>query len=293
MRKGDLALAIVTGAATAIVLASFLAATLYFLVLGAPYLSLSFLLEPPTSDLGGGGILPAILGTVVLTLLMTVAVVPLGVTTAIWLAEYAPTRSRLATLVRTAVHNLAGVPSIVFGLFGLGFFVLFAGGALDAITGQHGSFARPCVLWSALTLALLTMPVVIVASEEAMRAVPRSMRDAALALGATRLQVVVHVVLPHARRGIVTGVVLAIGRAAGEVAPLLFVGVANYATSGPTDVRDMFMHLGYHVYVLATQAPEVEGATSTAYGAIAVLLALAFAMQLVAVAFRGTRRRDA
>lgn len=259
---------------------------------GAPVISGEFLSQPPSADMIHGGIFPAIYGTAFLTLLMTVAGVPVGVATAIYLSEYAPRRSKLAMLVRLAVHNLAGVPSVVFGLFGLGFFVLFVGGTLDdAIYGPgEPVFRKPNILWASLTLAVLTLPVVIVTTEEALRAVPRDLRDAAIGLGATRLQTILTVVLPHAKGGILTGVILAVGRGAGEVAPIMFTGAANFLPYLPSDLRDQFMHLGFHVYALATQSPDVDAARPTLYGTVLVLLTLTFSLNLVAVVLRSKSR---
>lgn len=254
---------------------------------GAPVISGEFLTGTPTSDMTGGGILPAIYGTVLLTLLMTVAVVPVGVATAIYLTEYAPPRSRLAGIVRAAVQNLAGVPSIVFGLFGLGFFVLFVGRGLDSALGSSEPvWGKPAVLWSSLTLAVLTLPVVIVTTEEALRTVPRELREASLALGATRFQSILTVVLPNARGGILTGVVLAVSRGAGEVAPIIFTGAANFLPYLPTDLRDMFMHLGYHVYALSTQSPNVDAARPMLFATVLVLLGLTFGLNLAAIVLR-------
>src|SRR5690554_3658417 len=179
----------------------------------------------------GGGIFPAIYGTVFMTLLMTIAGVPIGLATAIWLNEYASSRSKIATIIRTAIHNLAGVPSIVFGLFGLGFFVIFVGGTMDSLI--YGDIPRPIwgqpsILWASLTLAVLTLPVVIVTTEEALKTVPREHREAALALGCTNFETLWKVVLPQALPGILTGAILAVARGAGETAPILFTGAAYF-----------------------------------------------------------------
>src|SRR5690606_12796184 len=167
-----------------------------------------------TSDMLGGGIFPAIYGTVFMTLIMTIAGAPVGVATAIYLSEYASKSSRVAAIVRMAVQNLAGVPSIVFGLFGLGFFVLFVGGAMDELLYDTSRpvWGKPSILWASLTLAVLTLPVVIVTTEEALRTVPQELRDASLALGATRFQTIFQIVVPNARGGILTGVILAVSR---------------------------------------------------------------------------------
>ncbi|MBZ0117808.1 MAG: phosphate ABC transporter permease PstA, partial [Sandaracinaceae bacterium] len=220
----DRVLSFATGLATLAILAVLGAILVQVVYWGAPAIDVGFLTGSPTADMTGGGIWPAIYGTLLMTLLMTAAVVPVGVATGIYLSEYAPTSSRLAALVRAAVINLAGVPSIVFGLFGLGFFVLFLGSGIDSLFYEPGApvWGKPAVIWSSLTLAILTMPVVIVTTEEALRSVPRELRDASLALGATRFQTVFRVALPNALPGILTGAILAISRGAGEVAPIIF-----------------------------------------------------------------------
>ncbi|MDQ3263150.1 MAG: phosphate ABC transporter permease PstA [Myxococcota bacterium] len=261
---------------------------------GAGHLSWEFLTQAPSDGMMGGGIFPAIYGTVVMTLLMTVAVMPVGVITAIYLHEYAAPGSRLAGWVRVAINNLAGVPSIVFGLFGLGFFIHFLGGTLDRLAGNEELYwAQPGLLWASLTLAVLTLPVVIVATEEALRAVPADHRTASLALGATKSQTLARVVLPGAVPGILTGAVLAISRGAGEVAPILFTGAAYFLPDLPDSLASQFMHMGYHTYVLATQSPDVEATRPLLYATVLVLLVLTFALNLVAVVIRTRTRRRA
>ena len=284
-----------TGIAAALVVAM-LAIILYDVVRGgAGRLSWTFLTAAPEQGMTAGGIFPAIYGTAVMTLLMTVAVMPVGVMTAIYLHEYAPPRSRLAAAVRVAVTNLAGVPSIVFGLFGLGFFVQFVGRGLDRAISEPGTlrYGQPALVWAALTLAVLTLPVVIVSTEEALRAVPREHRDASLALGATRSQTLARVVLPGALSGILTGAILAVARGAGEVAPILFTGVAYFLPDLPSSPFSQFMHLGYHTYVLATQSPDVEATRPLLYATVLVLLVLTFALNLVALVIRTRTRRRA
>ena len=251
----------------------------------------TFLFRNPTQGMTAGGIFPAIFGTVALVLLMIVAVLPVGVLAAVYLHEYARPNSPLTRLVRFAVNNLAGVPSIVFGLFGLGFFVQFLGRGIDRVLGQDVLFGQPAILWAALTLALLNLPVVIVATEEALRAVPRTAREGALALGATRWQMVRYVVLPQALPGVLTGAILSVSRGAGEVAPILFTGAAYYLPYLPTSPTDQFMELGYHVYVLATQSPDVEATLPLLYGTVLVLLGLTFALNFTAVFLRARIRR--
>lgn len=261
---------------------------------GAARLTWEFLTRAPTEGMTQGGIFPAIYGTVVMTLLMTIAVMPVGVITAVYLHEYAPPHSRLAALVRQAVQNLAGVPSIVFGLFGLGFFVQFVGGGLDSLAGNTDPvWGQPGILWASLTLAVLTLPVVIVSTEEALRSVPQEQRTASLALGATRSQTIGRVVLPAALPGILTGAVLAVSRGAGEVAPILFTGAAYYLPHLPDSLSSQFMHLGYHTYVLATQSPDVDATRPLLYSTVLVLLLLTFSLNLVAVLIRTRSRRRA
>lgn len=254
-----------------------------------------FLSAAPEEGMMAGGIFPAIYGTAVMTLMMTVAVLPIGVLTAVYLHEYAPARSAVAGAVRVAITNLAGVPSIVFGLFGLGFFIQFVGLGLDRSLSEPGTlhYGKPALIWASLTLAILTLPVVIVATEEALRAVPRDHRDASLALGATKSQTLIRIVIPQALPGILTGAILAVARGAGEVAPILFTGVAYFLPDLPSSVWSQFMHLGYHVYVLATQSPDVEATRPLLYATVFVLLALTFALNLVAIAIRTQTRRKA
>ncbi len=261
---------------------------------GVGHITWTFLSEPPSDGMMAGGIFPALYGTAALTLLMTLAVMPVGVLTAVYLHEYAPPDSLLSRWVRVAVVNLAGVPSIVFGLFGLGFFIHFIGGNLDRLLGyQKLEWGQPGILWASLTLAVLTLPVVIVSTEEALRAVPLDHRTASLALGATRSQTLVRVVLPGALPGILTGTVLAVSRGAGEVAPILFTGAAYFLPDLPNHLNSQFMHLGYHTYVLATQSPDVEATRPLLYATVLVLLALTFALNLVAVVIRARTRRRA
>ena len=243
-----------------------------------------------------GGILPAIFGTVLMTLLMTIAVVPLGVVAGLYLREYAR-QGRLVRLVRIAVNNLAGVPSIVFGIFGLGFFVYFAGAAIDQkFFGNQlptPTFGTGGILWSALTLALLTIPVVIVATEEGLAAVPRAVREGSLALGASKWETTWKIVLPAASPGILTGVILAISRAAGEVAPLMLTGAVKTATLLPLDgtapflhLERKFMHLGFHIYDLGFQSPNVEAAKPMVYMTTFVLVVIVVLLNLSAMWIR-------
>ena len=245
-------------------------------------------------DASHAGVFPMIFGTAALVILMTVFVVPVGGVTAIYLTEYARANSPFTRVIRLAVNNLAGVPSIVFGLFGVGFFVSFAGQGLDSIlhpTSSEPIWGKPAILWSALTLAILTLPVVIVATEEALRAIPQGLREASLALGATKLETIIRIVIPQAGPGILTGAILAVSRGAGEVAPIMFTGAAYYMAELPKSLTDQFMELGYHVYVLSTQSPNIEQTRPILFATVIVLLVLTFALNLVAIVVRSHMRK--
>lgn len=255
-------------------------------------ITFQFLWTAPEHGMTGGGIFPAIFGTLFLVILMTIAVIPLGVMTAIYLHEYAPKKSQLVHWIRLAIQNLAGVPSIVFGLFGLGFFIEFVGSGMDKFFfGGQLVFGQPAIIWAALTMALLTLPTVVVATEEALRAIPVSYREVAYSLGATRLQMVYKIILPQAVGGILTGGILAVSRGAGEVAPILFTGAAYYLPYLPKKLNDQFMELGYHIYVMATQSPDVEATKPILYATVFVLLALTFGLNFTAVWIRSRIRR--
>jgi phosphate transport system permease protein len=254
-------------------------------------LSWNFLVAAPSEGMTAGGIFPAIFGTSALVFLMTIVVAPAGVFVAIYFSEYADRGSWFYYISRQAVNNLAGVPSIVFGLFGLGFFVQFVGKGMDRVlNGGDLAYGQPAIIWAALTMAVLTLPVVIVSVEEALQAVPRSYREASYALGSTKSQAVFRVVLPHAMPGVLTGSILAISRAAGEVAPILFVGAAYYLPRIPTKLNDQFMNLGYHVFIMSTQSPDVDATKPLLYSTVFVLLALTFILNAVAVAIRARMR---
>jgi phosphate transport system permease protein len=259
---------------------------------GVGSITLTFLTRAPEMGMTGGGIFPAIFGTFALVVLMTIAVIPLGVATAIYMHEYAPKRSRIVQLVRLAIQNLAGVPAIVFGLFGLGFFIEFVGRGIDkALFGGRLIYGQPAIIWAALTLALLTMPTVVVATEEALRAIPQSYREVAYSLGATRWQVIRRIVLPQAVGGILTGGILAISRGSGEVAPVMFTGAAYFLPELPTKLNSQFMELGYHVYVMTTQSPDVEATKPILYATVLVLLLLTFLLNFSAVIIRARIRK--
>jgi phosphate transport system permease protein len=288
----DGALAVATGAALLLVLTVLVVILFDILRKGTPHMSWTFLTKAPSEGMTAGGIFPAIVGMVEMVLLMTLAGVPVGVATAIYLHEYASPVSKVTRAIRIAVANLAGVPSIVFGLFGLGFFVQFVGAGIDkALFHGEKIYGQPALIWAALTMAVLTLPVVIVATEEALRAVPQELREASLALGATKFQTVFSVVLPQASPGILTGTILAVSRGAGEVAPILFTGAAYFLPRLPRGLSSQFMSPSYHVYVLSTQSPDVDATTPILYATVLVLLMLTFTLNLAAVVVRARMRR--
>jgi len=259
-----------------------------------------FTLDEPREANTEGGIFPAIFGTVLMVLIMSVFVTPFGVIAAVYLHEYAA-QGLLTRTIRIAVNNLAGVPSIVYGVFGLGFFVYFLGGSIDRLFYPAAlpapTFGTPGLLWSSLTLALLTVPVVIVATEEGLTRIPRSIREGSLALGATKAETLWRTVLPMATPAMMTGLILAIARAAGEVAPLMLVGVVKLAPSLPVDgnfpylhLDRKFMHLGFHIYDVGFQSPNVEAARPLVYATSLLLVIIVVALNLAAIRIRNSLR---
>ena len=260
----------------------------------------SFLSTNPREANTEGGVYPAIFGTVVMTLVMSLFVTPFGVIAAIYLREYAKQGPWLQA-VRISVNNLAGVPSIVFGVFGLAFFIYFVGGVVDDwfyADLEEPVFKSGGILWASLTLALLTVPVVIVATEEALASVPRGVREAALACGASKWQTIQRVVLPASLPGILTGVILAMARGAGEVAPLMLVGVVKSAPDLPIDgaapfihAERQFMHLGFHIYDLGFQSPDSEAAKPMVFATTLLLITIVVVMNLAAIIIRNHLRK--
>jgi len=246
---------------------------------GASVLSPQFLLQSPREGMTAGGIFPAIVGTVYLTFLTLLFALPLGVAAAIYLSEYAdPRRSKMLYVIRTATVVLAGIPSIVYGLLGLGLFVLFLRLGFSLLS-------------SALALSFLTLPVIISASEEALRTVPMSYREGALALGATRWQVVRDAVLPFAAPGILTACILGLARAAGETAPILLTGAAYYLPELANSIFDQFMALPFHIFALSTQSVNPKLTRPIQFGSVLVLLLLVLSLNVVAIVLRSYYRR--
>lgn len=259
-----------------------------------------FLSDDPREANTEGGVFPAIFGTVLMVILMSVIVTPFGVIAAVYLREYAK-QGPLTQTIRVAVNNLAGVPSIVYGVFGLGFFVYFLGGNLDALFYPEASpapvFGTPGLMWASITLALLTLPVVIVATEEGLTRIPKSLREGSLALGATKFETITKVILPMSSPAMMTGLILAIARAAGEVAPLMLVGVVKLAPTLPLDanfpylhLERKFMHLGFHIYDVGFQSPNVEAARPLVYATAALLVVVIVMLNLTAIMIRNRLR---
>ncbi|MFP5420113.1 MAG: phosphate ABC transporter permease PstA [Gammaproteobacteria bacterium] len=259
-----------------------------------------FVSDDPREANTEGGIFPAIFGTVMMTLIMAVIVTPFGVVAAIYLREYAK-QGPLTRVIRIAVNNLAGVPAIVYGVFGLGFFVYVLGGSLDRMffpeAAPAPTFGTPGLLWASLTLAILTLPVVIVATEEGLARIPRAVREGSLALGATKVETLWRVVLPMASPAMMTGLILAVARAAGEVAPLMLVGVVKLAPSLPVDgnypylhLDQKIMHLGFHIYDVGFQSPNVEAARPLVYATALLLVLVIVVLNMAAVYIRNHLR---
>ncbi|QLQ08807.1 MAG: phosphate ABC transporter permease PstA [Anaerolineae bacterium] len=270
-----MAVALITAVAALVVIPVILV-ILYLVINGIGAITWTFLSQPPTNGMTEGGIMPAILGTLILTLGTAIVTMPISIAAAIYLAEYAKD-NRLTRTIRMAIVNLAGIPSIVYGLFGLGAFVLALQFGTSIIAGS-------------LTLGIMTMPVVISTAEEALHAVPQQFRTVSFSLGATRWQTIRHQVLPHALPGILTGMILGLSRAAGETAPILFTVAAFYLPTLPRSLFDQTMALPYHLYVISTQVPGMP--LTIQYGTALVLLLITLSLTLVATAVRTSVRRQ-
>ncbi len=259
-----------------------------------------FVSDDPREANTEGGIFPAIFGTVMMVIIMSIIVTPFGIVAAIYLREYAK-QNALTRIVRIAVNNLAGVPSIVYGVFGLGFFVYFLGGSIDQLFFPEAlptpTFGTSGIMWASLTLAILTVPVVIVATEEGLSRIPKNIREGSLALGATKWETLWKTVLPMASPAMMTGLILAVSRAAGEVAPLMLVGVVKLAPTLPLDenfpflhLDRKFMHLGFHIYDVGFQSPNVEAARPLVYATAFLLICVIIVLNLTAISVRNRLR---
>ncbi len=260
-----------------------------------------FVADNPREANTEGGVFPAIFGTVLMVLIMSIVVMPFGVLAALYLREYAK-QGLMVRIVRICVNNLAGVPSIVFGVFGVGFFLYGVGGTIDSLFYESSlpspTFGTGGILWASLTLALLTVPVVIVATEEGLAAVPRNIKEGSLALGATKFETVYKVIIPSALPAILTGLILAIARATGEVAPLMITGVVKLAPDLPIDgnfpfihLERKFMHLGFHIYDVGFQSPNVEAAKPMVYTTAFLLILIVVILNLTAIIFRNRLKK--
>ena len=354
---------IITGFAAFVIVGFVIYLLVHIFILGKGHLSWDFFFTAPREGLSEGGIFPAIVGTALLVIIMSLAGVPIGTITAIYLTEYASEKSKIARFIRFAVNTLAGVPAIVFGLFGLGFFISTIGSTMDTIEFKNKlskletiisqptsvfvnkerangeeirnmlssvdaiywkdqieltriiddmylskggitkieavsffkerkrpHWGQPALIWAALTMALLTLPVVIVSVEEAIKTVPRDLREASLALGATKFTTIRKVVIPGAMTGILTGAILAVSRGAGEVAPILFTGAAYYLPELPNSLNSQFMELGYHIYVLSTQSTNIDATLPVLYSTTLTLLILTFTLNFSAIFLRSRVR---
>lgn len=259
-----------------------------------------FLGDDPREANTEGGVFPAIVGTITMVILMAIFVMPMGVIAAVYMSEYARDGWVLRA-VRISINNLAGVPSIVFGIFGLGFFVYIIGSSIDELFYSYAlpspTFGTPALIWASLTMALLTLPVVIVSTQEGLSRVPRSLREGGLALGATKLETIQKIVLPMTMPAIMTGLILAVARAAGEVAPLMLVGVVKLAPELPVDLNApfvhldrKFMHLGFHIYDVGFQSPNVEASQPLVYATSMLLVLIILGLNLGAIAIRNRLR---
>ena len=251
---------------------------IYIAYNGISVINWDFITKPPTDSMTKGGIMPAILGTIYLTLGAIAIGLPLGIASAIYLTEYAK-EGRVIRFIKIGINCLAGVPSVVFGLFGLGFFVIFL---------KFGS----SILSGSLTLGFLILPTIIGASEEAFKSVPQTFREASLSLGVSKWQTIYRIVLPNALPGILTGSILGIGRAAGETAPIMFTAAAFFTAKLPSSIFDEVMALPYHIYVLATAGTNIEATRPIQYGTVLVLVAVVLGIDLVAIVIRGYMRKN-
>ncbi|MEA3405655.1 MAG: phosphate ABC transporter permease PstA, partial [Pseudomonadota bacterium] len=260
----------------------------------------NFLMDDPREANTEGGVFPAIIGTVTMVMLMALFVTPMGVIAAIYMSEYAR-EGFVLRMVRISINNLAGVPSIVFGIFGLGFFVYIMGSSIDELFYSYAlpspTFGTSGLLWASLTMALLTLPVVIVSTQEGLSRIPRALREGGLALGATKSETIMRIVLPMTTPAIMTGLILAIARAAGEVAPLMLVGVVKLAPELPLDMVSpfvhldrKFMHLGFHIYDVGFQSPNVEASQPLVYATSLLLVLIILSLNLGAIMIRNRLR---
>jgi phosphate transport system permease protein len=280
-------------AVSVILIVGFFAIILAVIFLGGyERVTWEFLTQAPEHGMTEGGIFPAIIGTVLLVIVTTIFSVPLGIITAIYLVEYGNKESAFYKFVNGSINLLASIPTIVIGMFGLAFFVVYIGGMIDnTFYGGKLTWGKPALIWAGLTMGLVSLPVVVSSVREALEAVPESLKEASFALGATKMETVLKVILPRAFTGVLTGTILGVSRSTGEVAPVLFTGAAYFLPYLPSSLTDQFMELGYHIYVMATQSVDVDATLPIQFATTLVLLAITFILNVLAIIVRRRLRR--
>jgi phosphate transport system permease protein len=252
-----------------------------------------FFTQAPEQGMTEGGIFPAIIGTVLLVIVTTIFSVPLGIITAIYLVEYGNKESAFYKFVNGSINLLASIPTIVIGMFGLAFFVVYIGGMIDkTFYGGKLTWGKPALIWAGLTMGLVSLPVVVSSVREALEAVPESLKEASFALGATKMETILKVILPRAFTGVLTGTILGVSRSVGEVAPVLFTGAAYFLPYLPSSLTDQFMELGYHIYIMSTQSVDVDATLPIQFATTLVLLAITFILNVLAIIVRRRLRRE-
>jgi len=252
-----------------------------------------FLTQPPEEGMTKGGIFPAIIGTILLVIVTSTFAVPLGIITAIYLTEYGKKDSFFYRFVNESINLLSSIPTIVIGLFGLAFFVIYIGGVIDKVFyGGNLNWGKPALIWAGLTMGLVSMPVVVTAVREALEAVPANLKEASFALGATKMETILKVILPRASTGILTGLILGISRSTGEVAPVLFTGAAYFLPHLPSSLSNQFMELGYHIYIMSTQSVDVDATLPIQFATTLVLLGITFLLNILAILVRRRLRKN-
>jgi phosphate transport system permease protein len=281
-------------AVSVILIVGFFAIILAVIFLGGyERVTWEFLTQAPEHGMTEGGIFPAIIGTVLLVIVTTIFSVPLGIITAIYLVEYGNKESAFYKFVNGSINLLASIPTIVIGMFGLAFFVIYIGGMIDkAFYGGNLTWGKPALIWAGLTMGLVSLPVVVSSVREALEAVPESLKEASFALGATKMETILKVVLPRAFTGVLTGTILGVSRSTGEVAPVLFTGAAYFLPYLPSSLTDQFMELGYHIYIMATQSVDVDATLPIQFATTLVLLSITFILNILAIIVRRRLRRE-
>ena len=281
-------------AVSVILIVGFFAIILAVIFLGGyERVTWEFLTQAPEHGMTEGGIFPAIIGTVLLVIVTTIFSVPLGIITAVYLVEYGNKESAFYKFVNGSINLLASIPTIVIGMFGLAFFVVYIGGMIDnTFYGGKLTWGKPALIWAGLTMGLVSLPVVVASVREALEAVPENLKEASFALGATKMETVLKVILPRAFTGVLTGTILGVSRSTGEVAPVLFTGAAYFLPYLPSSLTDQFMELGYHIYVMATQSVDVDATLPIQFATTLVLLAITFILNVLAIIVRRRLRRE-